>query len=91
MKTLTVTEVARNFSTVMDGVETKQEEVVLMRHHRAIARLVPEPPAQTADEVLGDLFGTLDDRSADQLTKALAEAKKGKRATLDGLRNPWAS
>ena len=37
MKTLTATEVARNFSAVMDGVEAKQEEVVLMRNQRAIA------------------------------------------------------
>ena len=31
MKTLTVTEVARNFSAVMDGVESEQEEIVLVR------------------------------------------------------------
>ena len=30
MKTLTVTEVARNFSAVMDGVESGQEEIVLV-------------------------------------------------------------
>jgi len=38
MKTLTVTEVARNFSAIMDGVERDQEEVVLMRNQKAIAR-----------------------------------------------------
>ena len=65
MKTLTVTEVARNFSAVMDGVESDQEEIVLVRNHKPIARLVPEPQAQNALEVLGDLYRTLDDHTAD--------------------------
>ena len=91
MKTLTVTEVARNFSAVMDGVEQEQEEIILMRNHRPIARLVPEPPAQTALEVLGDLYRTLDDETADALTKAVHSAGKGNKGTLKDLRNPWAS
>ena len=91
MKTLTVTEVARNFSAVMDGIESRQEEVVLMRNHRPIARLVPEPPAQNALEVLGDLYRTLDDKTADALAGAIRNARKGRRGTLNELRNPWAS
>jgi antitoxin (DNA-binding transcriptional repressor) of toxin-antitoxin stability system len=91
MKTLTVTEVARNFSAVMDGVESEQEEIVLVRNHKAIARLVPEPQAQNALEVLGDLYRTLDDDTADALAKAIHSSKKGKRGTLDELRNPWVS
>jgi antitoxin (DNA-binding transcriptional repressor) of toxin-antitoxin stability system len=91
MKTLTVTEVARNFSAVMDGIESRQEEVVLMRNHRPIARLVPEPPAQNALEVLGDLYRTLDDKTADALAGAIRNARKGRRGTLSELRNPWAS
>ncbi len=91
MKTLTVTEVSRNFSAVMDGVENEQEEVVLVRNHRAIARLVPEPPAQTALEVLGDLYRTLDDTTASALAAAVGDARKSKRGRLKELRDPWAS
>jgi antitoxin (DNA-binding transcriptional repressor) of toxin-antitoxin stability system len=91
MKTLTVTEVARNFSAVLDGVEREQEEVVLVRNHRQIARLVPEPPACNALEVLGDLYRTLDDATASALTEAMRESRKGKRGTLRELRNPWDS
>ena len=91
MKTLTVTEVARNFSAVMDGIESEQEEIVLVRNHRAIARLVPEPPAQNALEVLGDLYRTLDDETADALAGAIRTGKKTRRGTLSELRNPWAS
>ena len=91
MKTLSVTEVARNFSAVLDDVEREQEEVVLVRNRRQIARLIPEPPAQTALEVLGDLYRTLDDSTADALAAAIGGAKKGRRWTLEELRNPWAS
>jgi len=91
MKTLTVTEVARNFSAVMDGLEAGQEEIVLMRNHRPIARLIPEPPAQDALEVLGDLYRTLDDDTADALAEAINAGRKTKRGKLNELRNPWAS
>jgi antitoxin (DNA-binding transcriptional repressor) of toxin-antitoxin stability system len=91
MKTLTVTEVARNFSAVLDGVERTQEEVVLVRNHRRIARLVPEPPAGNALEVLGDLYRTLDEGTASALAAAVSRAKRRKRDTLAQLRDPWAS
>jgi antitoxin (DNA-binding transcriptional repressor) of toxin-antitoxin stability system len=91
MKTMTVTEVARNFSSVMDGVESEQEEIVLIRNHKPVARLVPEPPEMTALEVLGDLYRTLDDGTADALANAIKSTRKGKTGTLKSLRNPWAS
>ena len=91
MKTLSVTEVARNFSAVLDGVEREQEEVVLVRNRRRIARLIPEPPEQTALEVLGDLYRKLDEGTADALAATIGDARKGRRGTLDELRDPRAS
>ena len=91
MKTLNVTEVARNFSRVLDDIQREQEEVVLIRNHRQVARLVPEPPGQTADEILGDLYRKLDDATTEALTRALAEARRSKGGTLSELRNPWES
>jgi prevent-host-death family protein len=91
VKTLTVTEAARNFSSVLDQVEHRQEEIVLVRNHRQVARLVPEPPARNALEMFGDLFRTLDDETASALTEAIARVRKGKQGTLHGLRHPWAS
>ena len=91
MKILTVTEVARNFSTVMDSVESEQEEIVLVRNHKPIARHVPEPQAQNALEVLGDLYRTLDDDTANALAEAIDFGKKARRETLDQFRDPWAS
>ena len=91
MRTLTVTRVARNFSAVIDRVERDQEDIILVRHRRTIARLVPESPAQNALEVLGDLYRTLDDTTADALAAAVSRAKNSTGETLDRLRNPWAS
>lgn len=88
MKTLTVTEAGRNFSTVVAGLEAEQGDVVLTRNRRAVARLVPEPSSQTALEVFGDLEGTLDDQAADALTNGLARSRRG---TVNELRNPWAT
>ena len=91
MKTLTVTEVARNFSAVMDRVESEQEDIVLMRNNKPIARLSPEPAALDALEVLGDLYRTLDDDTADALANAIESGRKSRRGRLDGIRDPWAS
>ena len=91
MKTLTVSEVARRFGEVLDEVEREQEEIVLVRNRRQVARLVPEPPEQNALEVFGDLAGTLDEKTAKALSKAVSISRKGSTATLNALRNPWAS
>jgi prevent-host-death family protein len=91
MKKLTVTEVARNFSAVMNVVESDQEEVMLVRKNKPIARLVPEPPEQNALEVLGDLYHTLDEDTAQALADAIKSGRRAKRASVSGLRNPWDS
>jgi antitoxin (DNA-binding transcriptional repressor) of toxin-antitoxin stability system len=90
MKRLSVTEVARNFSAVLDAVERNQEEIVLVRNRRQVARLVPEAPHQDALEVFGDLFRTLDDETADALVRAISVARKERRGRVSELKNPWA-
>ena len=89
MKRLSVTEVARNFSAVLDDVERSQEEIVLVRNRRQVARLVPEAPRQDAIEVFGDLFRTLDDDTAEALTRAISGRRKGRRGRVSELVNPW--
>ena len=49
MKTLSVTEVARNFSAVLDAVERDQEEIVPVRNERSIARLLTSNARDFAD------------------------------------------
>ncbi len=90
MKTFSVTDVARNFSAVLDAVERDQEEIMLVRNRRHVARLVPEAPSQDALSVFGDLYRTLDDKTADALVAAIASTRKGRRGRLTELRDPWA-
>ena len=91
MKMLNVSDVARRFGQVLDEVEDKQEEIVLVRNRRQMARLVPEPPQQIALEVFGDLAGSLDEKTAAALAKAVRTSREGRAARLNGLRSPWAS
>jgi len=90
VKTLSVTDVARNFSAVLDALERDQEEIVLVRNQRLIARLIPEAPRQDALNVFGDLFRTLDDETADALSAAIASQRKSRRGRVAELRDPWA-
>ena len=90
MKTLSVTDVARNFSAVLDAVERDQEEVVLVRNQRHVARLVPEAPRQDALSVFGDLYRMLDDQTAEALSAAITSNRKSRRGRVAELRDPWA-
>ena len=88
MKTPSVTKVARNFSAVLDAVERNQEEIVLVRNQRQIARLVPEAPRQDALEVFGNLYRTLDDETAERLLTAIRSNRRSRRGRVGELRNP---
>jgi antitoxin (DNA-binding transcriptional repressor) of toxin-antitoxin stability system len=89
VKTLSVTEVARNFSAVLDSLEREQEEIILVRNKRHVARLVPEAPRQDALSVFGDLFRTLDDDTAEALSAAIASHRTRRRGRVSELRTPW--
>ena len=90
MKRKSATEVARNFSAVLDAIERDQEEIILVRNQRQVARLVPEAPRQDALAVFGDLYRTLDDETADALSAALTSQRKRRRGRVAELRDPWA-
>ena len=90
MKRLSATNVARNFSAVLDEVERDQEEIVLVRNQRQIARLIPEAPRQDALEVFGDLYRTIDDDTAKALSAAIAGQRKNRRGRVSEMRDPWA-
>lgn len=90
MKILSVTQVARHFREVIDSVERQQEEIVLVRNRKQVARLVPEAVPQNALEVFGDLYRTLDDETAEALSSAISTARKRRRGRVSELRNPWA-
>jgi PHD/YefM family antitoxin component YafN of YafNO toxin-antitoxin module len=88
MNILSVTEVARPFGEVIDSVEQTQEEIVLVRNRKQVARLVPETSSQNALEVFGDLYRTLDDKTAEALSASISNAKKKKSGRVIPLRLP---
>lgn len=87
---MSVTDVARNFSAVLDAIERDQDEVVLVRNQRHVARLIPEAPRQDALSVFGDLYRTLDEDTAAALAAAVASNRRSRRGRVAELRNPWA-
>ncbi len=91
MKTISATELARNFSRVLDRLAAEREEVVIERNHRQIARLIPGPARLTAIEALSDIYRTLPDAAAaDWESDSRRTRLKGERLA-GGVRNPWAS
>ncbi len=87
MQTMTATEVNRNFRRVLDALEHGGTEIVVMRNHQPVARLIPGAPRLTALEALSDLHRTLDDADGDAWLKDLRTAD---RAVEGELRDPWA-
>jgi prevent-host-death family protein len=86
MKTITATEAARNFSKLLDMLEQGTEEIVVVRNHHPVARLVPGAPRITALEALSDLQGTISDQEG---SSWLRDSRIGRR-TRKKVRDPWA-
>jgi antitoxin (DNA-binding transcriptional repressor) of toxin-antitoxin stability system len=87
VKTLTATEVSRNFSRVLDDLEHGGEEVVIVRGKHPVAKLVPGAPRLTALEALGDLYRTLDDAEGRAWLDDMVGADRPLRRET---RDPWA-
>ena len=89
MKVITVTEMARNFSSIMDQLEFGGEEIALVRKHQEIAHILPGATHQTALEAMADLHRTLADDAADGW---IEDSQRGlSKPATNRLRNPWRS
>jgi antitoxin (DNA-binding transcriptional repressor) of toxin-antitoxin stability system len=86
MRTLSVTEIARNFRRVLDSLEHGGEEVVVMRNKHPIAKLVPGACRMTALEALADLHRTLDEEEG---AAWISDAAEGDRLFVRETRDPW--
>ncbi len=88
MRQVTATELARNLREVLDRVEFQREEHLVWRNQHQIARIVPGPVHQTAQEAMGDLYRVLsEDAGADWVRDS--RDIEGRRP--DELRDPWGS
>ncbi|MCI0443344.1 type II toxin-antitoxin system Phd/YefM family antitoxin [bacterium] len=86
MKTMTATEVARNFRKVLDSLQNGTEEIIIVRNNQAVAKLLPGAPKMTALEALSDIYKTIPAQEGDSWLK---DAKRGSRKLRKELRNPW--
>ena len=84
MISLSTTEFARKIKSMLDLVEYKGEEIILIRNKHKIARIVPGSPHLTAIEAMSDLYRTLPEDAA-------VEWEKDGRVVgnLSEVTNPW--
>jgi antitoxin (DNA-binding transcriptional repressor) of toxin-antitoxin stability system len=91
VKTITSSQLARNLSEILDQLSDQQEEIVIERNHRQVARLVPGAQHLTALEAMSDIYQTLsEDAAATWEADGRAMGLKGERLPK-GARNPWDS
>jgi len=86
MTTLTVTEFSRNMSRFLDRIEHGGEEIVIVRNHHPIARILPGASAIRALDAFSDLFGILPDSEGEAWTNDMLTFD---RSTAKELRDPW--
>ena len=88
MRTVTATELARNFRVMLDSVEYHHEEFVVVRNNHEVARIIPGPSTMTAMEAMADIYRTLPEEAA---TDWLKNSRQIKDTLSDEVRDPWES
>ncbi|MBI5634201.1 MAG: type II toxin-antitoxin system Phd/YefM family antitoxin [Nitrospirae bacterium] len=88
MRTVSATELARNFRAMLDSVEFKHEELVIIRNNHEVARIIPGPASMTALEAMADIFRTLPE---DAGAGWLEDSRASDRILRNGVRDPWAT
>jgi len=88
-RTLTATEVARNFREVLDQIERSGESVRIERHGHVVAEL---GPAQAVERHLtwGELVELLRQLGTPD-AEFVRDVEEAHRAINQPIRNPWAS
>jgi PHD/YefM family antitoxin component YafN of YafNO toxin-antitoxin module len=88
MRTVTATELARNFRTMFDAVELQHEQLVVVRNNHEVARIIPGPATVTALEAMADIHRTLPEEAAREW---LEDARRPESGLGDQVRDPRAS
>ena len=88
MKKITATELARNLRAVLDRVRESGEGYIVERGGQPVVQVTPTPGEQNAEHALADLYRTLSPQAAEGW---LDDARRGRAALDEELRDPWAS
>jgi prevent-host-death family protein len=89
MITTTSADLVRNFRKYLDTVESRGEEIVIVRNNQEVARLVPGSAHRTALEAMADLYRTLPEEAAAGWAEDSRDPAMGNIA--EELRDPWAT
>jgi len=81
---MNVTNFARDMKHVLNLVEYRGEEILLMRNKKKIAKIIPQGVESTALEVFSDLYRTLPEVAAESWLQDSRSA-----STSSEMRNPW--
>ena len=87
MTTMTATELARNFSAVLDRLEHGSEEILVVRSKHPVARLIPGAAHMTALEAFADLYGAISPEEGQAWIKDCGAADRPLRQDVS---DPWA-
>ncbi|MBA4417876.1 MAG: type II toxin-antitoxin system Phd/YefM family antitoxin [Syntrophus sp. (in: bacteria)] len=88
MRSVTATELVRNFKQLFDLVEFHGEELTVMRNNHQVAKIVPGLATMNALDAMSDLYRTLPDNAATEWAKDMRENGM---ALSEDIRDPWAS
>ncbi len=88
MRTVTVTELARNFRVMFDKVAFNHEVLAVIRNNHEVARIISGPATMTALEAMEDIYKTLSDEAA---SGRLNDSRPGEQELSDEVYNPRVS
>ena len=97
MREITMTELSRNLHELLNQVELAGEELLVVRNHHQIARIIPNTVRLTATEAMADLYQTLSDEAASGWLQDSRqplgdhEQENSGQGTVDEMRAPWGS
>ena len=88
MLQITTSELGRKFRQMMNLVEFKGEELVIIRNNHQVARIIPGQARMTAFEAMSDIYNTL---SEDAGVTWIQDSREGITADISEVHNPWVS
>lgn len=88
MRNVTATDLARNFSAMLDAVEFQGAQLQVTRNNHVVALIVPGPASMTVEQAFGDLSATLPPQAA---ADWLTDSRSGDAWPTNELRDPWAT
>ena len=86
MRTMSVTDFARNMKEILNLIEYRGEELLLLRNKKPLVKLTPQNKGADALSVMSDLSRVLPDSAAESWVTDSRNL-----GASNGLRDPWAS